>query len=115
MLQSNPSRNPPFLVWLSFATEQRQTPLSTEELDAVPGAFCDVLDWLDSLAVTLVQHRDTPEYQTARRKSGDTHGATGLTATEHGTRTPIRRAKLDMVKAKSLAAEWEKEKLTYYD
>ena len=44
-----------------------------------------------------------------------THGATGLTDTEHGTRTPIRRAKLDMVKAKRLAAEWEKEKLTYYD
>ena len=87
MLQSNPSRNPPFLVWLSFATEQRQTPLSTEQLDAVPGAFRDVLDGLDSLAVALVQHRDTPEYQTTRRKSGDTHGATGLTATEHADAT----------------------------
>ena len=35
MLQSNPSRNPSFLVRLSLATEQRQTPLPTEEVKAV--------------------------------------------------------------------------------
>ena len=93
----------------SFATEQ----LSMEELEYVPDAICNVLNWLDSLAVTLIQHRGTPEYEEARRKSGDTHGRTGLTATEHQTRAYIRKTKFDMRTATRLAKQWDKRELTY--
>ena len=84
-----------------------------EELEAVPEAIHNVLNWLDSLATTLIQHRETPEYQIAKRKSGVTHGETGLTATEHETRAAIRKAKLDMRTATQLAAQWNKKELTY--
>ena len=53
----------------AFATEQRPRPLSAKELQDVPIAFRRILNWLDSLAVTLVRHRATEEYQTAKRQS----------------------------------------------
>ena len=52
----------------AFATEQRPRPLSAEELQDVPIALRRILNWLDSLAVTLVRHRATEEYQTAKRR-----------------------------------------------
>ena len=97
----------------SFATEQQCRQLSVEELEAVPDAIHNVLNWLDSLATTLIQHHETAEYQEAKRKSGDTHGKTGLTATEYETRAAIRKAKLDMRTATRLAAQWENKELTY--
>ena len=97
----------------SFATEQQCRQLSVEELEAVPDAIHNVLHWLDSLATTLIQHHETAEYQEAKRKSGDTHGKTGLSATEYETRAAIRKAKLDMRTATRLAAQWENKELTY--
>ena len=97
----------------SSATEQQCRQLSEKELDAVPDAIHNVLNWLDSLATTLIQHRETAEYQKTRRMSGVTHGNTGLTATEHETRAAIRKAKLDMRTATRLAAQWDNKELTY--
>ena len=97
----------------SFATEQRDKQLSKQALEAVPGAIHNVLKWLDLLATALKQHRTTPEYQTALRKSGVTHGQSGLTATEHETRTATRKAKSDLQNAKKLAMQWDNRTLTF--
>ena len=85
-----------------------------KELEAVPDAIHIVLDWLDTLATTRIQHHETAEYQEAKRKSGVAHGCTGLTATEHEARAAIRKAKYDMRTATQLAAQWDKKELTYH-
>ena len=81
-------------------------------MEAVPEAIRNVLNWLDLLAYALKQHKSTPEYQTALRKSGDTHGQSGLTATELETRKTIREAKYDLHTAKKLARQWNCGELT---
>jgi hypothetical protein len=96
----------------SFVTEQRGKHLSKQSLDAVPEAIHNVLKWLDILAYALSQHRATPEYQTAVRKSGVTHGKSGLTATEHETRTATYKAKDELRIAKKLAMQWDNRALT---
>ena len=97
----------------SLATEQRCRQISMQELEAIPKAIHDILNWLDSLATTLIHHRLTPEYDTAKRKSGREHWVSGLTATEHQTRAATRKAKFDMRTATRLAAQWDKRELTY--
>ena len=87
--------------------------LSKEALETVPDAIYNVLNWLDLLADALSRHRRTPEYQTALRKSGVTHGQSGLTATEHETRTATRKAKFDLQTAKKLANQYNDGTLTY--
>ena len=47
------------------------------------------------------------------RKSGVTHGESGLSATEQKTRAAIRKAKFDMRVAKALAEQWENRTLTW--
>jgi hypothetical protein len=96
----------------SFATEQRGKQLSKQSLDAVPEAIHNVLKWLDILAHVLSQHRATPEYQTALRKSGVTHGQSGLTDTEQETRTAIRKAKFKLHTATKLSRQWNNRELT---
>jgi hypothetical protein len=97
----------------SFATEQRGKQLSKQALEAVPEGIHNVLNWLDLLANALSQHKVTPEYQTALRKSGVTHGQSGLTAAELETRKTIRKAKFDLHAAKKLARQWDDGELTY--
>ena len=82
-------------------------------MEAVPEAIHNVLNWLDLLASALSQHRATPEYQTALRKSGVTRRQSGLTATEQETRTATRKAKFDLQTAKKLAGQWNNGTLTY--
>ena len=97
----------------SSATEQRQdTQLSAQDLEALPWAIQSVLEWLDRVAVALLDHRTTPEYQVALRKSGIAHGQAGLSATEQETRAANRKAKFDMYIAKQLAKEWDTGVLT---
>ena len=74
-----------------FATEQ-QIP-TAEELLAVPEAVESVVDRLDRIAVTSLDHHTTAEYKEARRKSGIAYGESGLSATEQETRAAIRKAK----------------------
>jgi hypothetical protein len=95
-----------------FATEQRGEQLSERELEAVPEAIHNVLNWLDVLAQALSHHKSTSEYQTALRKSGVTHGVSGLTATELQAKQLVRRARFDMRIAKDLADRWQKGELT---
>ena len=71
-----------------------------------------VQNWLDRVAVALLDHRTTPEYQVALRKSGIAHGQAGLSATEQETRAANRKAKFDMYIAKQLAKEWDTGVLT---
>ena len=97
----------------SFATERRDEQLSAQDLEAVPEAIHNVLNWLDCIASSLKQHKTTKEYQDALRKSGVAHGESGLTATEHETRTATRKAKLDMRTARQLAARWDAGWLTF--
>ena len=85
----------------SFATEQRGKQLSIQDLEAVPEAIHNVLNWLDHLASALRRRQDTQEYQDALRKSGVAHGESGLTATEHETRTATRKVKFDLQTAKA--------------
>ena len=75
-----------------FSTEQQSRQLSVKELEAVPDAIRIVLDWLDALATTSITHHETAEYQEAKRKFGDAHDCTGLTATDHETQAAIRKA-----------------------
>ncbi len=96
----------------SFATEQRDKQLSKQALEAVPEAIHNVLNWLDLLAYALSQHKATPEYETALRKSGVTHGQSGLTATELETRKAIRKAKLQLQTARKLDRQWNNRELT---
>ena len=92
----------------SFATEQRQdAQLSAQDLEALPWTIRSVLEWLDRVAVALLHHRTTPEYQEALRKAGIAHGQTGLSATEQETRAANRRAKFDMHIAKQLIKGWD--------
>ena len=90
----------------SFATKGHDEQLSAQELEDVPEAIHSVLNWLDRIASSLSQHRKTPEYQAALRKSGVTHGESGLTATELETRTATRKAKFDMRTARILDEQW---------
>ena len=95
-----------------FATEQRSEQLSERELEAVPEAILNILNWLDVLAQALNHHKTTSEYKTALRKSGVTHGVSGLTATELQAKQLVRRARFDMRIAKDLADRWQKRELT---
>ena len=97
----------------SFATEQRDEQLSSQELEAVPEAIYSVLNWLDRLASAQKTYQTTTEYQDAVRKSGVAHGQSGLTATEQETRTATRKAKYDLRIAKDLAMQWNDYTLTY--
>ena len=97
----------------SFATEQRGPQLSKQALEAVPEAIQNVLNWLDLLAYALSHHKAAPEYETALRTSGVTHGQSGLTATELQTRTAIRKATFQLQTAKKLARQWENRELTH--
>ena len=83
-------------------TRRRDRQLSAQDLEAVPGAIRNVLDWLDRIASALKQHRTTDEYQEALRKSGVTHGESGLNETELQMRMEIRKARLDIRIAKQL-------------
>ena len=95
------------------ATEQRQDmQLSAKDLDALPRAIQNVLEWLDRVAVALLDHRTTPEYQEALRKSGIAHGQSALSATEQETRAANRKAKFEMHIAKQLAKEYDTGVLT---
>ena len=99
----------------SFATEQRDKQLSSQDLQSVPEAIHSVLNWFDRLASTLQRHHTTKEYQEALRKSGVTHGVSGLTATEQETRTAIRKTRFDIRTAKNLEKQWNDYTLTYHN
>ena len=90
----------------SFATEQRGRRLSPQDLEAVPDAIHNVLNWLDRLAGALQRDRATSEFQDAQRKGGVAHGVSGLSATEQEARTAIRRAKFVIWRAKCLEKEY---------
>jgi endonuclease/exonuclease/phosphatase family metal-dependent hydrolase len=97
----------------SSATEQRQdAQLSAQDLEALPWAIQSVLEWLDRVAVALLDHGTTPEYQEALRKSGIAHGQSALSATEQETRAANRKAKFEMHIAKQLAKEYDTGVLT---
>ena len=106
----------------SFATEQRRSSateqqlhaqLSAQNLEAIAEAIHKVLEWLDRVATALLNHRTTPEYQEALRKSGVAHGQSGLSATEQETRAATRKAYYDMRTAKGLAQQWQQRTLTW--
>ena len=69
-------------------------------------AIHKVLGWLDRVAQALLNHRSSPEYQAALRKSGVAHFQPGLSATEQETRAAARKARYDMRTAKSLVLQW---------
>ena len=97
----------------SSATKQRQdAQLSAQDLEALPWAIQSVLEWLDRVAVALLDHGTTPEYQEALRKSGIAHGQSALSATEQETRATNRKAKFEMRIAKQLAKEYDTGVLT---
>ena len=77
---------------LSFAAELRGKQLSEQDLEAVPEAIHNVLNWLDHLASTLTEHWQRKEYQHAVLTSGFAYGQSGLTAAEQKTRAAIRKA-----------------------
>ena len=95
-----------------FATEQQGKQLSQQELEAVPEAIRNVLNWLDLLAYALKQHESTPEYQKALRKSGVTHRQSGLTAADRDTRKKIGIARKQLQTAERLAWQWHQGDLT---
>ena len=103
----------------SFATEQHGKQLSKQDVEAIPQAIHNILNWLDNLASTLITHRETKEYQEALRKSGAWHGGraahktSGLTATEQETRKANRKVRLDMHTAKNLVKQWNERSLTW--
>ena len=82
-------------------------------LEAIAEAIHNVLEWLDCVATTLLNHRTTPEYQEALRKSGIAHGQSGLSATERETRAAVRKIRYDMRTAKDLAQRWQTGALTW--
>jgi hypothetical protein len=67
----------------SPATEQRSIGYSRSYLET---ATANVLEWLAKLAEVIQSHKATPEYQENNRKSGDSHGKSGLTSAELETR-----------------------------
>ena len=89
-----------------FATEQHEKQLSKQDLEAIPGAIQNVLNWLDHLARVLQTHRGTSEHEEAVRKSGVKHKESGLTATEQDMRTRKQNVRYDIDTAKKLAAQW---------
>ena len=97
----------------SFATERRAEPLLDTDLQRVPAAVVNVLNWLDLLATALCEHRATPEYAEAVRKSGVAHGQSGLTATELQAKKDMRVAKLDLRTAEELAKKWKARQITF--
>ena len=52
----------------SFATEKHGKQLSKQDVEAIPEAIHNVLNWLDRLASALGTHQQTKEYQDAVRK-----------------------------------------------
>ena len=82
-------------------------------LEAIAEAIHKVLEWLDCVATTLLNHRTTPEYHEALRKSGVAHGQSGLSATERETRAAVRKIRYDMRTAKDLARRYDMRTLTW--
>jgi hypothetical protein len=98
----------------SSATEQRQdVQLSAQDLEAITEDIQNVLNWLDRVATTLLEHRATKAYQDAVRKSGIAHGQSGLSATEQETRAATRKAKFEMRTATHLAHQVKAGAMTY--
>ena len=109
-------RLPPFATeqHRSSATEQRQdVQLSAQDLEAISEAVQNVLNWLDRVATTLLEHRATKAYQDAVRKSGIAHGQSGLSATEQETRAATRKAKFEMRTATHLAQQLKAGAMAY--
>ena len=98
----------------SFATERRAEPLLQHtDLQHVPAAVVNVLNWLDLLATALAEHKATPEYAVAVRKSGVAHGQSGLTRAEIQAKKDLRAAKLDLHTATELAQKWNARQITF--
>ena len=93
-----------------FATEQRLP--KTEEIQTVPQAIQNVLEWLDRIASARLSHLQTAEYKEAVRKAGTTHGQSGLSAEEYQIRAAIRKAKHDLRTARELEKEMKNGRLT---
>ena len=71
----------------------------------------NILEWLSYLAKAITEHKDTIEYQTQKRKSGETkEGGHGLTAAENEERTKARKYEY----AKQLSQQWKSGALTYW-
>ena len=97
----------------SFATERRAEPLLQHtDLQHVPAAVVNVLNWLDLLATALAEHRATPEYAVAVRKSGAWRQS-GLTKAEIQAKKDMRAAKLDLHTATELAQKWNARQITF--
>ena len=65
-----------------LATEQLVARSDSDHMADLHESIRNILQWLDRLASTLLQHRSTPAHQEARRKAGVAHGESGLTAAE---------------------------------
>ena len=89
----------------SSATEQREDArLSTQDLENLPWAIRNVLEWLDRVAVALLDHKNSAEHLEAVRKSGHKN-VSGLSDTEKEARKAKRKAQLDMRIGGSLSKE----------
>ena len=56
----------------------------------------------------MVQHKQTRGYNTARQRSGTTHGESGLTDEQKAQRSQLEEAKSQLAQGKKLAATWER-------
>ena len=72
---------------LAPATEQRRAAnIACYRAAMIETDTADVLQWLAKLAEVIQSHKATPEYQENTRKSGDSHGKSGLDPAEMETR-----------------------------
>ena len=72
---------------VSPPTEQRRaTTIACYRAASIETDTANVLQWLAKLAEVIQSHKATPEYQENTRKSGDSHGKSGLTPEEIETR-----------------------------
>ena len=75
---------------LSPATEQRISIQNCYREASIATDTANVLEWLAKLAEVIQSHKATPEYQENTRKSGDSHGKSGLTPEEMDAKVVAR-------------------------
>ena len=73
------------------ATEQ-QRPLKQDVRQSIATATETILNWLSMLANSIQEHKETPEYQEQKRKSGTQKNKSGLTEIELSAKKELKNA-----------------------
>ena len=89
------------------------TELATEQRKQIEDASIKILHWLDLISASITAHRDTSQYQDAKRRAGSSHCESGLNPEELAVKIQLATARYDFRRGKLLAERWQSKEVTF--